>query len=51
MARIIYESSKENSTKSEIITPNKFKESITPTDEESEHLSLETCSEFTSESA
>ena len=48
MSRIVYKSVNDRSTKSEIITQGEFKEAISTTDDESEHISLETNSEFTS---
>lgn len=50
MSRILYKSANERSSKSEIITQGTFKESTNTTDDESEHVSLETTSEFTTKS-
>ncbi len=48
MSRIVYKSINDRSTKSEIVTQGKFKEVTSTTDDESEHVSLEINSEFTS---
>jgi|APSaa5957512535_1039671.scaffolds.fasta_scaffold177021_2 hypothetical protein len=50
MSRILYKSANEGSIKSEIITQGEFKEATSTTDDESEHMSLETNSEFTTKS-
>jgi len=51
MSRILYKSTDKISTKSQIITQDNLKESVSTTDDESEHVSLETHSKFTSDSS
>lgn len=50
MSRILYRTTDKISTKSQIIEQGDVKESITTTDDDSEYVSLEIHSEFTSES-